>query len=410
MLAKKYNFKEIEEKIYRSWEKKGYFNPDKLTLGKDARPYTTMLPPPNITGSLHIGHALNAIIQDITVRQKRMAGFKTLWLPGIDHAGIATQNVVEKELAKKGKSREELGREKFLEEIWKWKKKYGNQILNQLKRLGASCDWSRTRFTLDQDYQEAVKTAFLKYQKKGLLYQGTRVVNWCPRCETTLSDLELEYQDQKSDLWQIKYPLKKKLKDGLKAIVVATTRPETMLGDTAVAVHPSDKRYQKLIGQKVILPLVEREIPIIADRVVDPKFGTGAVKVTPSSDLTDELIGQRHNLPTVKIIDKKAQMTKEVPEKYQGLSREKARKAVVADLEKQELIVKKEKISNRIATCYRCQTVIEPLPSKQWFVKMAKLKEPAIKAVEKGEIKFYPERYKKIYLDWLREVRDWCIS
>jgi valyl-tRNA synthetase len=424
MLDKRYDFKKIEEKIYQSWEEGGYFNPDKLPLKKTAQPYTTMLPPPNITGSLHIGHALNATVQDIVIRQKRMAGFKALWLPGIDHAGIATQNVVEKKLAKKGQTKEELGQKRFLEKIWEWKKESGDQILSQLKKLGASCDWSRTRFTLDKDYQTAVKTAFLEYQKRGYLYQGTRVVNWCPRCGTTLSDLELEYQEQKSDLWQIKYPLKKSDGNGKaendqtvpkdqrlpESIVVATTRPETMLGDTGVAVHPSDKRYQRLIGQKVILPLTDREVPIVGDRVVDPKFGTGAVKVTPSSDINDELIGQRHNLPTIKIINREGRLTKEVPKKYQGLSREQARKTVVADLEKENLIVRKESIDNRVATCYRCQTVIEPLPSKQWFVKMDKLKEPAIKAVQEGKVSFYPKRYKKIYLNWLEEVRDWCIS
>ncbi len=407
MLDKKYNYKKSEEKIYGSWQKKGYFNPDNLELKKDAKTFTTMLPPPNVTGSLHIGHALNATVQDIIVRQKRMMGLKTLWMPGLDHAGIATQNVVEKKLAKEGKTRKDLGKEKFIEEVWKWKEEYGGKILDQLKRLGASCDWSRQRFTLDNDYQEAVKQAFLKYKEKGYIYQGSRVVNWCPRCASSLSDLELEYKESKSKFYYIKYPLKNK-KD--KYITVATTRPETMLGDTAIAVNKSDDRYKDLIGAEVRLPITDRTIKIIADHEVDAKFGTGAVKVTPSSDLADERMAKRHNLETIRIINKEGKMTKKVPDKYQDLDRFKARKEVIKDLEKDKLIEKTEEIDNRIALCYRCDTVIEPLPSKQWFVDMDKIKGPAIKAVEEGKIKFYPERYKKIYLDWMENVRDWCIS
>ncbi len=400
MLGKKYNFKEIEEKIYSSWEKGGYFNPDRLSK-KKAEPYTTMLPPPNITGSLHIGHALNAIIQDIVVRQKRMAGFKTLWLPGIDHAGIATQNVVEKKLAKKGKTRDDLGQEKFLKEIWRWKKKYGDRILNQLKRLGASCDWSRTRFTLDKDYQEAVKKAFLEFKKKGYIYQGQRVVNWCPRCSTTLSDIEVTWKPEKGKLYYIKYG----------PITLATVRPETKFGDTGIAVHPKDKRYQKYVNKTlkiegVIGPI---KIKVVADKAVDPNFGTGAVKVTPAHDPIDFEIGQRHNLPTKTAIDKKGKMTK-LAGPFAGLDRFEARQRVAKKMKEMGILEKTEELQHTVPHCYRCNTVLEPLISKQWFVKMEKLKKPAIKAIEKGEIKFYPERYKKIYLDWMAEVRDWCIS
>lgn len=407
MLEKKYDFKANEEQIYKNWQEAGYFNPDSLKLKSSAPSYTTMLPPPNVTGSLHIGHALNATVSDIIVRQKRMAGYRTLWLPGLDHAGIATQNVVEKKLAKENRSRKELGKEKFIKEVWQWKKEYGGKILDQLKKLGASCDWSRNRFTLDKEYKEAVKKAFQEFKKKGYIYQGSRVVNWCPRCASSLSDLELEYKDKKSKLYYINYPLKDK--EG--KITVATTRPETMLGDTGVAVNSKDQRYKKLIGKKVKLPLTDREIEIIADHEVDAKFGTGAVKVTPSSDLADERIARRNNLETIKIIDKEGKMTKNVPEMFQGLDRFKARKKVVQELEKAGLLEKTEEIDNRISLCYRCSTVIEPLPSKQWFLAMVdKVKQPAIKAVEDGEIEFYPARYKKIYLDWMANVRDWCIS
>jgi len=406
-MDKKYDFTKTEQDIYQGWQKQELFNPDKLKVKKSAKPFTVMLPPPNITGSLHIGHALNATTIDISVRQKRMAGYKALWLPGIDHAGIATQNVVEKALAKKGNTRQKIGKEAFLKEVWAWKEKYGEEILNQLKRLGASCDWSRTRFTLDEDYQASVKQAFLEFKEKGYIYQGTRVINYCIRCATSLADLELEYVDKKSKLWYFKYPLKGE-KD--KYITVATTRPETMLGDMAVAVHPSDKKYKELVGKTVILPLVDREIPIVADKDIDPEFGTGAVKVTPASDLTDELIAERNNLEKIKIINKKGLMTNKVPKQYQGLTRKQAGQAVIKDLEEAGLLEKTETIDNRIATCYRCHEAIEPLLSKQWFMKMSKLKEPAIKAVKDGKVKFYPERYNKIYLDWMDNVRDWCIS
>ncbi len=312
-LSKAYEPKQVEDKIYQLWEKSGFFNPDKLPK-RHKKPYAIVIPPPNITGELHIGHALNATIQDILIRRKRMQGYKTLWLPGIDHAGIATQNVVEKKLRKEGKSRFDLGKEKFIEEVWKWKKENENIILNQFKKLGSSCDWSRTRFTMDKNYESAVKEAFLQYHKKGWIYQGKRIVNWCSRCATSLSDLELEYTEEKGKLWYIKYPIKE---GG--SITVATTRPETMLGDTAVAVNPKDERYKNLVGKTVILPLIKREIPIIADQLIDKNFGTGAVKVTPAHDLVDYQIGQNHKLESIQVITERGKISDQVPGAYQGL-------------------------------------------------------------------------------------------
>jgi len=399
-LSKVYNPKQVEDKIYKLWLRSGFFNPDKLPK-KHKKPYTIVIPPPNVTGELHIGHALNAVIQDILIRQKRMQGFKTLWLPGTDHAGIATQNVVEKKLKKEGKTRFDLGREKFTEEIWKWKEKYGNIILEQFKKMGCSCDWSRTRFTMDEDYSQAVKEAFSHYYKKGWIYKGKRVVNWCPRCATSLSDLELEYQEEKGNLWYIKYG---------KNITVATTRPETMLGDTAVAVNPRDKRYKDLIGEKVILPLVGREIPIIADRLVDPKFGTGTIKITPAHDLTDYQIGQNHNLASIQVIDEKGKITKEAPLPYQGLKVLEARKKIVEDLEKQGLLEKIEDYIHQVPKCYRCGATIELIPSQQWFLKMKELAKLAQAPVKEGKIKFHPKNFEKPYFDWLKNIRDWCIS
>jgi len=406
--SKAYNPKEIEEKIYKLWEKSGFFNPDKLPK-KHKKPFCMVLPPPNVTGELHMGHALNATCQDILIRWKRMKGFKTLWLPGIDHAGIATQNVVEKELKKEGKTRFDLGREKFVERVWEWKKKYGDIILNQFKKIGSSCDWSRTRFTMDDGYSLAVKEAFLNYYKKGWIYQGERIVNWCPRCQTSLSDLEIEYKEEKGKLWYIRYPLKEK-QDGRVYIVVATTRPETMLGDVAVAVNPKDERYKNLVGKRVILPLTGRQIPIIADRLVDPKFGTGAVKVTPAHDLKDYEIGLRHNLEAIKIINEKNKITEKAPINYQGLSVAEARIRILGDLKNQNLLEKEENYLVSIPRCYRCNTILEPLPSKQWFLKMDQLAKSAIEAVKRGKIKFTPKKWEKVYFDWLQNVRDWCIS
>ncbi len=401
-MEKNYQPEKVEEKIYRFWEKSGFFNPDNLQ-GK--KTYTITIPPPNVTGRLHMGHALNTVIQDILIRRKRMQGYKTLWLPGTDHAGIATQNVVEKKLKKEGKTRFDLGREKFIKEVWKWKEEYGNIILDQLKRIGASCDWSRTRFTMDKEYAEAVKKAFLHYKKKGLIYRGKRVVNWCSRCATSLSDLELEYKEEKGKLWYISYPLKEEGK-----ITVATTRPETMLGDTAVAVNPKDKRYKKLVGKKIALPLTKREIPIVSDRLVDKEFGTGAVKVTPAHDSTDYKIAENNNLEMIEVISDKGRMTKEVPAPYQGLKAKEAREKVIADLKKEGLIEKEEDYIHQVPKCYRCDTTVELIPSLQWFLKMNELAKLASEPVKKGEVRFIPKNFKKPYLDWLKNVNDWCIS
>ena len=408
-LPKTYEAKKVEKRIYQLWQRAGFFNPDKLP-GKRKKSYAIVLPPPNITGELHMGHALNAVIQDILIRKERMSGKKTLWLPGTDHAGIATQNVVEKELKKEGKTRFDLGRKKFIERIWQWKEKYGNLILDQLKSMGASCDWSRTRFTLDKEYQKAVEEAFLHYYQKGWIYRGKRVVNWCPRCATSLSDLELEYREEKSHLWFIKYPLNNRFTKPHNFVVVATTRPETMLGDTAVAVNPNDKRYKSLVGKKVTLPLVGKKIPIVADKTVDPEFGTGAVKITPAHDLADYEIGLRHNLKVIQVIDEKGRMTKEVPLPYRGLKVLEARNKVVEDLKKQGLLEKVEGYVHQIPKCDRCQTSVELLPSEQWFLKMKELAQFAIRAVKSGKIKFVPKKWEKVYLDWLKNIKDWCIS
>ncbi|KKS96752.1 hypothetical protein A3B05_00110 [Candidatus Giovannonibacteria bacterium RIFCSPLOWO2_01_FULL_43_160] len=408
---KPYNPKEHEDKIYKLWEKSGFFaseahQPQAENPNKN-KTFTIALPPPNITGSLHMGHALNAAIQDILIRKKRMEGYRVLWIPGTDHAGIATQNVVEKDLKKQGVSRHDLGRKKFLEKVWEWKEKYGNIILDQLKKLGASCDWSRTRFTMDPEYQEAVKTAFLHYQKKSWIYQGERVINWCVRCQTSLSDLELEYYEEKGKLWFIKYLL---AEEKNKFIIIATTRPETMLGDTAVAVNPKDKKYKSLISKKVILPIQNKEIPIVSDRRIEIDFGTGAVKITPAHDMLDEQIAITHKLPVIQVINEKGRMTKEAGAEFDGLKILEAREKVVKKLEKLGLIEKIEDYSHNVAKCYRCGTAIEPLRSKQWFLKMEELAKLAIQDVKKGKIKFHPKRWEKIYFDWLKNVRDWCIS
>ena len=404
-LPKAYEPEKTEGKIYQLWEKSGFFNPDKLP-GKRKKTYAICIPPPNVTGELHMGHALNAVIQDILIRKKRMEGYKTLWVPGTDHAGIATQNVVEKNLRKEGKTRFDLGKEKFIERVWEWKDKYGNIILDQFKKIGASCDWSRTRFTMDEGYAKAVEEAFSYYYKKGWIYQGRRVVNWCPRCATSLSDLELEYKEEEGHLWYIKYPLAEEKGN----ILVATTRPETMLGDTAVAVNPGDKRYKSLIGKHVVLPLVNKEIPIIEDRVIDPEFGTGAVKVTPAHDLTDYDIGQRHNLEVVEIIDEKGRITDQAPLPYRGLKVLEAREKVVEDLKKNNFLEKIEDYNHQVPKCYRCGTTVELIPSLQWFLKMDKLAKLAISAVESKRVEFHPQRWEKLYFDWLYNIKDWCIS
>ena len=414
-LDKVYNPKEVEDRIYNLWLKSGFFNPDKLPK-RHKKPYCIVIPPPNITGTLHMGHALNAVVQDILIRWRRLQGYKTLWLPGTDHAGISAQNVVEKKLLKEeGLTRFDLGREKFIKKMWQWMEKYGGIILEQFKKIGCSLDWSRTRFTLDKNYAEAVEKAFLHYYKKGWIYQGERVVNWCPRCQTSLSDLEVEYQEEKGKLWYIKYPLKKEVslrqaQGDNNFIIVATTRPETMLGDTAVAVNPDDKRYKKLIGKKVTLPLVNKKIPIVADRLVDLKFGTGAVKITPAHDLTDYEIGLRHKLDLVKVIDENGRMTKNSPLAYQSLKVLEARQKVVEDLEKSGLLEKIEDYIHQVPKCYRCNTTIELIPSKQWFLKMAELAKIAEKPVKQGKVKFHPKSFEKGYFTWLKNIRDWCIS
>ncbi len=403
--SKAYVPEQVENKIYEFWLKTGFFNPDKLP-GKRKKPYCITIPPPNITGSLHMGHALNATVQDVLIRWKRLQGYKTLWLPGIDHAGIATEARVKKELLKKGETREGLGREEFIKRVWQWEKKYGNIILDQFKKLGSSLDWSRTRFTMDKGYSDAVRKTFLHYYKKGWIYQKERPINWCFKCKTSLSDLELEYKEQNSRLWYIKYPIKGKEK----FIVVATTRPETMLGDTAVAVNPKDKRYKKLIGEFVVLPLVRREIPIITDRMVDIKFGTGAVKVTPAHDQKDYLISLDHKLNMIKVIDEQGKMTEKAPLDYRGLSVSKAREKIVHDLNQLGLIEKIKDYDHQVPKCYRCNSTVEILPSKQWFLKMDKLAKIAEKEVRSRRIQFHPKRFEKTYFDWLSNIRDWCIS
>jgi valyl-tRNA synthetase len=399
-IPKAYDPKEVEDKTYKLWEQGEFFSP----RGK-GKPFVVAIPPPNITGSLHMGHALDYTIQDVMIRYNRMNQVPTLWIPGTDHAGIATQNKVEKELKKQGLSRHDLGREKFIEKVWEWKEKYGGIILDQFKRMGFSCDWSRLRFTMDANYAKAVETAFLHYYEKGWIYKGPRIVNWCPRCGTAISDIEIRYTPHKTKLWYIKYPIK----NSDRFIVVATTRPETMLGDTAIAVNPKDERYKKIINEKIILPLMNRQIPIVADRLIDLEFGTGAVKVTPAHDSIDYKIGKTHKLETINIIGEDGKIT-EQGEKYAGLKVLDARNKIIEDLKALNLLEKEEDYDHSLAICDRCETPIEPLISKQWFVKMDELVKPAIKAVESGKIKFSPDRYKKTYLDWLNNIEDWCIS
>jgi len=402
ILEKSYDPKRVEEKWYKIWEKRGYFEP---TYDKNKPKFSIVIPPPNITGALHIGHALNNTLQDVLVRYKRMDGYDVLWVPGTDHAGIATQNVVEKEIAKEGLTRYDLGRSSFLERVWEWKAMYGDKIISQLKKLGASCSWSYERFTMDEGLSYAVREVFVRLWEEGLIYKGDYIINWCPRCETALADLEVEFESIAGKLWYIRYPLE----DGSNYIIVATTRPETMLGDTAVAVHPEDKRYKALIGKNIKLPLIGRIIPLIADKIVDPEFGTGAVKVTPAHDFADFEIAKKHGLPFVKVIDEKGKMTEEAG-KYARLDRFEARKKVIEDLKKEGLLEREEDYQLVLGHCYRCNTVIEPLLSKQWFVSTKPLAQPAISAVEYGFIKFIPENWINLYFDWMRNIRDWCIS
>lgn len=413
-LTKRYEPKKIERIIYHQWEEAGYFNPDRLpkTLcSPKAKPYTIVLPPPNITGFLHMGHALNATIQDVLIRYHRMKGRRTLWVPGLDHAGIATQNIVEKELAKADKTRHDIGKTELLKLLHDWEKKYTISIVDQFKKIGASCDWSRMRYTLDESYSRAVKKAFIEYKRKDYIKRGQRIVNYCPRCKTALSDIEVEHREEKGKLYYIKYRLLKRKKDThFEYLTVATTRPETLLGDTAVAVNPNDKRYKKYISRKIFIPLVKRKIKVIADSAIDPKFGTGVLKVTPAHDIKDFEIGERHGLRHIKIIDEDAEMIGPIPLKYRGLDRFKAREAVVSDLKKEKILVKIKPQIHKMPYCYRCGEMVEPLISRQWFLSMKKLAEPAIKIVKDDKIKFVPLRFKKVYLHWMKNIRDWCIS
>ncbi|NLL47611.1 MAG: valine--tRNA ligase [Firmicutes bacterium] len=402
-MEKIYDPKQVEQKWYDYWEKNGYFHQEVDTTKE---PFCVVIPPPNVTGQLHMGHALDNTYQDILVRWKRMQGCNTVWIPGTDHAGIATQARVEQHIrATEGKTKDDLGREEFLKRTWAWKEDYGNQILNQLKKLGTSADWERERFTMDEGCSRAVREVFVRLFEKGLIYQGNYSVNWCPDCATTLSDIEVEHEEGTGKLYNIKYPFS----DGSGFIEIATTRPETMLGDTAIAVNPEDERYKDLIGKMVTVPLVEREVPIIADDYVDLEFGTGMVKITPAHDPNDFEIGLRHNLPEVQVIGLDAQMTAQAGT-YAGMDRYEARKAIISDLEKLGLLVKVEDHEHAVGQCYRCSTVVEPIVSKQWFVKMAPLAKAAIAAVENGEIRFVPDRFSKNYLRWMENLRDWCIS
>lgn len=400
-----YNAKETEENIYKFWEDNQYFKAN----ANSAKPaYSIVIPPPNVTGVLHMGHALDETLQDILVRYHRMSGYETLWVPGTDHAGIATQNVVEKQLREKGVSRYDLGRDKFLEKTWEWANAHKSRILDQCKRLGASFDRTRERFTFDEGCSDAVKEVFVRLYEKGLIYKGKYIVNWCPRCRSAISDVETEYATEQGHLWEISYPLKNE--SG--AIIVATTRPETIFGDVAIAVHPDDHKYSELIGKTVLVPLTGREIPIIADEYVDRNFGTGAVKITPAHDPNDYEVGQRHGLKPIWVIDEEAKMIAcgEVPQKYHGMDRYEARKAIVGDLQYQNFLLRIKDHEHNVGKCQRCGTTIEPLLSEQWFVRMKPLAQEAIKAVKDGRIKFIPERWEKNYLGWMENIRDWCIS
>ena len=402
-LSKTYAPAEIEDRLYKSWCDAGYFTPE---IDENKKPFSIVIPPPNVTGQLHMGHALNNTLQDIIIRTKRMQGYSTLWVPGCDHAGIATQIKVEEVLRKeKGLTRHDIGRDEFLKLVWQWKEQYGGTIIGQLKKLGSSCDWTREAFTMSDTLSAAVKKTFVRLYNKGLIYRGLRITNWCPHCNTALSDAEVEYKDLEGSFWHIRYPIV----GTDEYLTIATTRPETMFGDTAVAVHPEDERYQHLIGKMLKLPTTDREIPIIADEYVEKDFGTGCVKITPCHDPNDFEVGTRHNLPMVFAIDEDGKIT-EAGGKYQGMDRYEARKALVADLEADGYLVKTEKHAHNVAHCYRCGTVIEPLASKQWFVKMKPLAEPAIKVVKEGDIRYVPDRFSKNYLYWMENIHDWCIS
>ena len=402
-IAKTYNPSEFEDKLYKTWVEKGYFHAE---VDESKEPFTIVIPPPNVTGQLHMGHALDETLQDILIRYKRMQGYNALWIPGTDHAGIATQIKVEENLrVNEGLTRYDLGRDAFLERVWDWKNLYGDRIINQLKKIGSSCDWDRERFTMDEGCSKAVREVFVNLYNKGLIYQGSRIINWCPHCITALSDAEVEHEEQAGHFWHIKYPVK----DSDDFVIIATTRPETMFGDTAVAVNPEDERYKDLVGKMLVLPLVGREIPVIADEYVDKEFGTGCVKITPAHDPNDFEVGMRHNLEQIKVMNDDATMNSYAG-KYEGMDRYECRKAMIADLEELGLLVKVEDHAHNVGTCYRCGTTVEPIISKQWFVKMKPLAEPAIKAVKDGDTQFVPERFSKTYMNWMENVFDWCIS
>ena len=403
-LPKVYEPREVEGRVYEMWEKNGCFEGRR---DPDKRPFTIVMPPPNVTGQLHMGHAMDCTLQDILIRFKRMQGYAALWVPGTDHAGIATQIKVEEELRKsEGLTRYDLGREKFLERVWDWKHKFGNRIVEQQKKLGASCDWSRARFTMDEGLSNAVRHVFVSLYNKGLIYKGSRIINWCPHCVTALSDAEVEYKEKPGHLWHIRYPIAGE--EG-RYVTVATTRPETMLGDTGVAVNPEDGRYRDIVGKKCILPLVNKEIPIVADAYVDMEFGTGCVKMTPAHDPNDFEVGLRHNLESIRVLDDNGKVV-EGYGRYSGMDRYEARKAIVADLEEGGYLVKVEEHTHNVGTCYRCGTDVEPIISAQWFVKMEPLAREALRVVNDGEVKFVPDRFSKIYTNWMENVHDWCIS
>jgi valyl-tRNA synthetase len=402
-LAKGYEPHDVEKRWYAEWEDKGYFHAAAVS---DRKPYSIVIPPPNVTGALHMGHALNNTLQDILCRWKRMQGYNVLWMPGTDHAGIATQNVVERQLAVEGKDRHDLGREEFIERVWKWKAESGGQIIGQLKRLGASCDWERERFTMDEGLSTAVRTVFVKLYEDGLIYRANRLINWCPRCHTALSDIEVEHEDKKGHLWHIRYPV---AGEPGNYVVVATTRPETMLGDTAVAVHPKDERYRHLVGRKVILPLIGREIPVVADEYVELEFGTGVVKITPAHDFNDFEVGLRHGLDRINIFDESG-IINAAGHQYEGMDRFAARTRIVAELVEAGLLEKIDDHAMSIGGCYRCKTVVEPYLSLQWYVRVAPLAERALQAVKEGKTRILPKQWENTYYDWMENIRDWCIS
>ncbi len=401
-MQKTYNPKDFEDRIYAEWENSGAFRAE---IDEDKVPFTIMMPPPNITGQLHMGHAMDATMQDTLIRFKRMQGYAALWLPGCDHASIATEVKIVEKMKEDGLTKADLGRDGFLKRAWEWKEQYGNRIMLQQRKMGTSCDWSRQAFTMDEKCSKAVREVFVNLYNKGLIYQGDRIINWCPCCKTALSDAEVEYAEENGHFWHLRYPAA----DGTQDVVVATTRPETMLGDTAVAVHPDDERYKALVGKTLILPLTGRQIPVVADEYVDPEFGTGCVKITPAHDPNDFEVGKRHNLPVIRVMNDDGSMNGLAGE-YQGMDRYDARKKIVADLEAQGYLVKIQPHAHNVGHCYRCHSTVEPIVSKQWFVKMEPLAKPAIAAVMKNKVKFVPERFSKIYYNWMENVRDWCIS